>query len=295
MSIPKVTLGMPVYNGAQTVGAAIDSLIAQTFADWELVVGDNASTDATPQIVRDYAARDRRVRLLRHPANIGAPGNYSAVAREARGAYFKWASANDWCAPTLLERCVAALDEQPDAVLAYARTRLHEGSLDVAQDYDDGLDLRDERPSARFLKLLERMRLNNVMNGVIRTTALRKTRLLEPYFSSDCVMLGQLCLLGKFVEIPEYLFYRRMDPGSATVLRSRGEVEQFYYPNRERRLFQHWRINAAWLRTALAASIPFGEKLPILSQLVRRAYWERRDLMSDIGEAGQQLARRFAR
>jgi glycosyltransferase involved in cell wall biosynthesis len=293
---PKVTIGLPVYNGEATIAFAMESLLAQTFADLELVVSDNASTDATLEVVSRYSVMDRRIRLLRHRTNLGVNGNYSAVAREARGTYFKWASSNDWCAPTLLERCITVLDERPDVVLVYPRTRLYKGSLDVAEDYDDAMDLRSESPSARVLRLLSNLRLNNVMNGVIRVSALRQTRLLSPYYSSDRILTGHLALLGKFVEIPEPLFYRRMDPEGATQMRSRVELQEFFYPGRDwRRLFQNWRTLAGWFRMVLAARIAPSEKVPIVLHLMRSCYWGWRGLAGDVREAGSYFIGRGAR
>jgi glycosyltransferase involved in cell wall biosynthesis len=292
----RVSIGLPVYNGEDTVALAIECLLAQTFGDLELVVSDNASTDATLEVVSRYAAKDRRVRVLRNRTNLGVNGNYSVVAREARGTYFKWASSNDWCAPTFLERCVAVLDERPDVVLAYPRTRLFKGSLDVAEDYDDAMNLQSESPSARVLMLLSKLRLNNVMNGVIRVSALRETRLLAPYYSSDRILTGHLALLGKFAEIPEPLFYRRMDPKGATQMRSRVELQEFFYPGRDRRmLFQNWRTFSGWLRMVLAARIAPSEKLPIVLHLMRACYWGWRELTGDVREAGRYFIGRGAR
>lgn len=92
---PKVSIGMPVYNGERFIREALDSLLAQTFADFELIISDNASTDATESICRSYAERDARVRYLRQRKNIGAIPNFQAVLNEARGEYFMWAAADD--------------------------------------------------------------------------------------------------------------------------------------------------------------------------------------------------------
>lgn len=292
LGFPRVTIGMPVYNGEKTIASAIESSLAQTFEDFELVVCDNASSDGTVGIVDRYIAKDRRVRLLRNRTNVGANRNYSAVAREARGEYFKWASANDWCAPTFLEKCVAVLDTHPEVVLAYPKTRLHKGSLMESEDYEDGLDLHSDSRSTRLSQVIFHLRLNNVMNGLIRVSALRQTDLIPDHFSADVILIGHLALLGKFVEIPEYLFYRRMDSESATRLRPTEEATAHFYPNRSAKvLFQNWRIHVGWFRVTLKARIPPADKVLIAARLMRNLYWGWRDLASDIGEARRYLFR----
>ena len=115
-------MGLLVYNGEQYLAETIDSLLAQTFEDFELVISDNASTDATAEICRSYAERDSRIRYIRQAENIGAMGNFNFLFSQARGRYFKWAAADDLVAPTFLTRCIEFLDTQPDYVLCHTRT-----------------------------------------------------------------------------------------------------------------------------------------------------------------------------
>jgi glycosyltransferase involved in cell wall biosynthesis len=93
--IPKVSIGMPVFNGEQYIHKALNSLIAQTFTDYELIISDNASTDSTELICREYAAKDNRVRYVRQDSNLGGPANFKFVLDEAVGEYFMWAASDD--------------------------------------------------------------------------------------------------------------------------------------------------------------------------------------------------------
>ena len=102
-SAPLVTVGIPVYNGERYLREAVDAILAQTFDDFELILSDNASTDSTAAICKEYAQHDPRVRYLHQPLNIGAPRNYSLLVACARGRYFKWSSASDTCEPAMLE------------------------------------------------------------------------------------------------------------------------------------------------------------------------------------------------
>ena len=107
-STPKVSIGLPVYNGERYLREALDSILGQTFRDFELIICDNASTDETAAICADYAARDPRIRYHRQTHNIGATANFNHTFELARGAYFKWAAHDDVLAPTWLEKCVAS-------------------------------------------------------------------------------------------------------------------------------------------------------------------------------------------
>lgn len=106
---PAVTIGLPVYNGAEHIAEALDSLLAQSFTDFEILVSDNASSDATAEIVDAYASRDARVSLHRQPENIGAAGNYEWVLRQARGRYFMWAAHDDGWAENWLDVLVSSI------------------------------------------------------------------------------------------------------------------------------------------------------------------------------------------
>ena len=119
---PLVSIGVFVYNGERFLAQQLDSLLGQTLRDFELIISDNASTDRTAEICREYEARDARVRYIRQPANIGAPRNWNFVAHQARGQYFLGASANDFYDARMLEKCVAALAADP---LSGALLRAH--------------------------------------------------------------------------------------------------------------------------------------------------------------------------
>src|SRR5215469_10542482 len=119
---PRLSIGLPVYNGERYLAESIEALLGQTYTDFELVISDNASTDSTGDICRRYEKEDSRVRYFRQPRNIGLAPNHNYVVEQARGELFKWAANDDLYARDLVERCVAALDEHPDVVLAHSWT-----------------------------------------------------------------------------------------------------------------------------------------------------------------------------
>src|ERR1700730_635676 len=114
---PRLTVGLPVYNGESYLAESLDALLGQSYEDFELIISDNASTDGTADICRGYAKQDSRIRYIRQPHHIGLAPNHNFVAEQGRGEFFKWAAADDLYARDLLKCCVDALDEYPHVVL----------------------------------------------------------------------------------------------------------------------------------------------------------------------------------
>lgn len=283
---PLVTVGMPAYNSARTIRESIDCILGQDLSDLELVISDNNSNDDTWEIVQSYAIRDQRVVAMRQRTNIGANGNYTAVFQAARGRYFKWASSNDWCAPDFLRRCVQMLDARPDAVLVAPRTRLFTNTLEDGTDYPDDFAFECDDAVRRFTEATTLLRLNNVLNGVIRSDALRRTRLIEHYRGADVVLVGHLTLLGKILLLESHLFGRRMDPSTATPMMSDEGIQRHHYPART------WRSVLPGLRHAIgciqavaATDLSLHDRLRALGWIARLVRWRGPSLRAELVDA----------
>ncbi len=280
---PLISIGIPAYNAGASIGSTIEGLLAQSFGDFELIISDNASIDSTRDVVEEYRLRDGRIRYERQSVNVGANANYSHVVRRARGEFFKWSSSSDWCAPTFLERCLKELLAHGDTVLVAPRTRLFQGTPSTSQDYAFDIEILDETPLARFARLHSTLRLNNAMNGLIRMSALRRTRLAEPYLGADVVLMGHLALLGKFRLLPERLFYRRMEAAFATALQTPAAVLKHHYPQPSARtLLQGSKQLMGRVRAALSAPMPIGQKLRSLIYVAKTCYWDRTAVLQDL-------------
>ncbi len=107
---------MPVLNGAGYIREALDSVLAQTYQDFTILVSDNGSVDETVAIVEEYAARDPRISLQRHATNIGAHRNYNSLVTATDSELFKWMAHDDLIAPTFLSDCIALLDAEPERI-----------------------------------------------------------------------------------------------------------------------------------------------------------------------------------
>lgn len=211
---PRLTIGLPVYNGERFLAESIDALLAQTFTDFELIVCDNASTDGTERIARDYAARDPRVRYLRHERNLGAARNHNIPVEVGRGELFKWASDDDLYAPDLLRRCVEALDSRPEVVLAHSATAFidENGTITDAERYPLQTDSGDV--TTRFRSLLYTQGGDDIY-GVVRMSVMRAVQPHGSHHNADRTVVADLALHGRFHLVDEALYFRRDHPGRA--------------------------------------------------------------------------------
>jgi glycosyltransferase involved in cell wall biosynthesis len=290
---PLVSVGMPAYNSARTIASALDCILNQTFRDLELIVSDNCSTDGTWAIIEEYSRRDPRVVGIRQTENIGANGNYSAVFRAARGRYFKWASSNDWCAPEFLERCVGHLESHVDTVLVAPRTRLFENSIASFVEYERDHAFEQEDRVDRFTHINRQLALNNVLNGLVRSDALRRTKLIEHWPGADIVLIAHLALLGKIALLEDRLFYRRMERETATRLMNAEAVHLHHYPRATARsLFGGWRFVGGFANAALSAGLSARECCRALVWTLKIAYWNNRALRHDVVAALRYTAAR---
>jgi glycosyltransferase involved in cell wall biosynthesis len=256
--MPAVSIGLPVYNGARFLASALDSLLGQTYEDLELVVSDNASTDETEEICRDHAARDSRIRYLRHDVNRGAAWNFNVVVRETSAPYFKWAAHDDLLAPTCVERCVEVLEAFECASLVYPWTRMIDENGDLVREYKDGIDLRAATPHERLVGLVRKLVYGNAAFGLMRRSVLEQTRLLGSFPSADYVLLAELALLGEIHEIPEFLFFRREHAGmSRRANATSAEVAEWFEPGSgDKRVREFTRLFVEHFRSI--RSMPFG-------------------------------------
>ena len=207
---PRVSIGVAVYNGERFLPQTLESLLAQSYRGFELIICDNCSADRTEQICRSYAERDVRIRYHRNTANIGAPHATSTWPSLClRENISNRSGADDLCAPEMIERCVAVLDQRPEVVMVYPKTRLIDETGAAVKDYEDCLNLQFEAPHKRLGHLLWNIWMCNAAFGLIRSCVMKRIGGFGIYPNSDLEFLAALALQGPFVEIPERLLLRR--------------------------------------------------------------------------------------
>lgn len=207
-ALPRLTIGLPVYNGENYLAEAIESLLGQTYENFELIISDNASTDSTADICEAYRKQDCRIRYFRQQRNIGLSPNHNFTAAKARGELFKWASHDDLYGRDLLKLCVEALDKYPDVVLAHSWTARIDGTGNL---------VRAERYPLKTssFSVPERFRSTLFGNGgdddggVIRMDVLRRIAPYGSYYHADRTAISELALHGRFYQVPQWLFFRR--------------------------------------------------------------------------------------
>jgi glycosyltransferase involved in cell wall biosynthesis len=274
---PRLSIGMPVYNGERFLAQALDSLLAQTFRDFEIVISDNASTDQTPEICRDYAGRDSRVRYIRNERNLGALPNHNKVFSLCRGSLIKWAAHDDLHEASFLEKCVKILDENSDVAVA------HSGSLYVDAtkqpflfDADRKLYL-DPRTGAqltvdpasmaespfsivRFADVLFNSDHSHQMYGVFRRDVLEQTRLFQVDLAEgDKALLLQVALLGRFAQVRENLFIKRFHKSMSAALPK--EELQVYISAARSKYPWHLRKILGFINSPIGLPINWATKL----------------------------------
>lgn len=280
---PRVSIGLPVYNAQKYLHESVDSILSQTFGDFELIISDNASTDDTEDICRNYAKSDNRIRYYRYDKNQGAPWNFNNVLRHARGRYFRWQCADDMIAPSHLACCVEMLDREPGVVLCYGRTTIIDDKGNALGEYNNGLNLIESKAKDRYKHLYDNLELCNVQYGLMRIDAVKKTSLLGNYIGSDEVFLGELAIYGKFREIPEELFFVRMHSGSSSSISTLSELQKFYDPTRKAGIkLRLWRHLYEKLKTIFRSDIRIIDKVELCGYLFRDAIAARDTMFKEL-------------
>ena len=281
---PKVSIGLPVYNGDRYLSEALESLVAQTFQDLEIIVVDNCSTDRTAEISRSFAARDPRVRYIRNSKNIGGARNFNRAFHLSTGEYFKWMAHDDVCLPDFIRRCVEVLDAQPEVVLAYPSPLDIDENGAVIGPRDAGLDFTKETPFERFRDSMVKAHSALALFGVIRSRILRWTGLHGKYHGSDRVLLAELALYGRFHELSERLFLHREHPGRGNYShRTPQEMMAFYAPELVGRLtFPTWRRLGGYLAAANRAPIGPRQRVRCYVQMAGWSKGKRSELVDDL-------------
>jgi glycosyltransferase involved in cell wall biosynthesis len=212
-SQPRVSFGLPVYNEEAAIRRCLDSILAQDFTDFEVVVSDNASTDRTREIVAEYVARDPRVRLFVNDRNVGGNANFNLAFDRARGELFRWIGADDLLEPTYLSASVAALDADPGAIVATTGFAMHYPDGSVRSESYEGERIESEHAWRRLARMVWFFHAGATkyepLYSLMRREALARTGRIRPIVYDDYVLMSELSLAGRFTHVPAVLFHRR--------------------------------------------------------------------------------------
>jgi glycosyltransferase involved in cell wall biosynthesis len=300
-----LTIGMPVYNAERFLAKALDCFLEQTFTDFELIISDNASTDGTEEICREYVRRDQRIRYFRNEKNMGAGWNFRRVYSLASGKYYKWAAHDDFLEPTFLEECIAALEADPGIVLAHTRTKTVSSTGDPVECVNPSLRFDSPDPLVRWHDLLLYDHMCFQVFGVFRLDALRQCPPQGSYVNSDGVLLAQVGLLGRFWESDKALFINtrhenqsmqtlpvRLKAGGFRLIRRHGTLPcpEWWDPTKSRAVtFPEFRQFYEYAASVQRAPLTARQKLRAYALMLPWTKRHFRRMMKDLVIAADQI------
>jgi glycosyltransferase involved in cell wall biosynthesis len=289
-----VVIGLPVYNGEKYIAGAIESHLSQSFGDFDLILADNASTDATPDICAAYAARDSRVIFWPSAENRGNRWNHRRVleAIERPDQYFRWAGADDLLEPGLLEVMVSILDARPEVSAVVPDTRNIDDDGNVIGAMPRVLDAQSPDVFERARNILVANYQHVIAYGLLRAAILKKMRTGPLYPGWDAVFTWETALHGQMVQPDTPALLRRFHKGSISRVKSRKEVRRWVEPDSRRGMsMPHWTWAYERVRVLLASPLSATERLRIGAFLARYTLWQRGHLARDVTQAARRTLR----
>jgi glycosyltransferase involved in cell wall biosynthesis len=290
---PRVSIGLPVYNGKNFLEEAIKSILSQTFEDFELIISDNASTDQTEEICCTYKARDKRIKYYRNRENVGGARNLNRVFALSSGEYFKWAAHDDVCRPNFLLRCVEVLDRDPSVVLCHTEAASIDADGQLIKKWDAISELGSSIPQNRFRAALAIGEEIFFVWGLIRTNILSKTPLLGGFIGNDRALFSRLSLYGRFHQVPEVLFLQREHKMRSVHVYNWRKPHQaiiWYDPSKEgKMIFPTWKLFAEHVAGINQAPLSWRERISCYGEICRWLRCHKQRLLRDLIVAGEHV------
>lgn len=286
---PRLSVGLAVYNGEPYLRQAIESILSQTYGDFELIICDNASEDATAAICAEFAARDDRVRYHRNPYNVGGVRNENRTMFLARGELFKLAAHDDVIAEDYLAECVGALDADHPAELAVPAVVVidSDGNVLPGEPIVAGIEATAPR---RIRALTDRQYMCEATYGVARLSALRAVPPQDNSLHSDRILLCELALREPFRFARGAVLYRRLHLGN--VLQDARAHMSWFQPELRRSgrvRLPHWKLLVGYARMVARADVGRTDRARCALEVGRWALTARRSLAMDLFDAGRML------
>ena len=294
MSENRVIIGLPVYNAQKHVAAAIESHLSQSFADFELLIADNCSTDATLEISADYARRDKRIKVLTAERNRGNRWNHlrliEAISNPRQ--YFRWAGGDDIMGPGLLQAMVDVLDSRPEVSAVMPDTKNIDDQGDPIGSMPRVLDLQSPDVFKRAHDILMASYQHVIAYGLIRASVLRSMRTRPAYPHWDPVFALELALRGQIVQPRGAFLLRRFHPGSISLVKNVKELRRWVEPEAKVGMdFPNWKVAYERARVLMASPMSVRDRMRIGLFLARATTWQRAALTRDVVQAGRRALR----
>lgn len=222
---PRVSIGLPVYNGEKFIRKKLDSLLTQSFKDFEIIISDNASTDSTSHICEEYSKKDQRIRYIRQEKNMGAVWNYNFVLKNAKYSYFLWTAADDILLPEFIEKNMKILLSQKNVVCSISRMKLYGNMTDYLNPYSKDtlftkimkkiqreLGYMDNYPASgtyeqRIIEFFKNLRHNQIFYGIYRTEQVRKCFVSKSFIGLETATILNILRYGDLYVTDEVLMH----------------------------------------------------------------------------------------
>jgi len=230
-----VSIGLPTLNGERWLAKALDSLLAQSHGNFEIVISDNGSSDDTAGIVQRYAKEDGRIRHFRNQYVLPHYDSLNQAFRLSQGDYFMWATDHDVWEETFIEQLLEALLANSDTALVYPRSSFIGPDDEEIERFDQSLSTEGLSPAERFLKILVELTRFNMFFGLYRTEHLRKTRLFPAFLGGGRLLLCELSLHGEIRQVTNCLLHlRRKNPEERAYDAERRRIETLFADERDK-------------------------------------------------------------
>ena len=266
---PLVSIGVPVFNEERFVDSTLDSLRLLDYPNLEIIICDNASTDQTVKICMRHVAADPRVRIERATCNRGATANFQRALDLARGRYFMWAGGHDLWTRNLISECVALLQANESASLAFGSSEWIGGSGETLPKKCGWSDTQGLAPTARLFTIFWG-NMHPIM-GLMRIEHLRACGSLANFVGGDLVLLSQLALRGEFVHAVAAKWSRReirMEQRFDDKLRRYASTESGIANTWIEKIFPLVKLPIALTAVVARSELSIGEKFSVLAALI---------------------------
>lgn len=278
---PRVSICLPVYNGEEYICEAIQSVLDQTFEDFELIISDNASEDGTAEICNEFSSKDPRVHYSRSDVNRGLAWNHNRAFAQATGKFLMWMGHDDLLGREYISRCIEAMDEDPEAVLSYSHANHIDDKGNLIARVDMNGPVSSDRPSDRFQSILYEY-IDVMIFGLMRRDVLGQTALHGGFAESDRVLLAEMVLRGRFRLVPEYLYTRRFHHVKTSLLDVR-ERTLIFDPSKRGKIFFPELDKCTALFSAInRADLPLLERLSCYKHLLGWLQLRRNTVWKDL-------------
>ncbi len=220
---PKISIGLPIYNAEKFIHKRIENLLAQTFTDFELIISDNASTDDTVKICKEFVKKDFRIKLYTQDHNIGQFRNYNFVLEQSHGEYFIWVAVDDLLLPEFLEKNLHILETKKNVVTSISKLRMFgDFTNNIREDQNDSIIQKIMKKIKKHMsrmdcfpvsgeyndrvnKFFKNCRHSQVFYGIHRTDAIKKCVISEPFLGQDTFYALSLLKYGDIHVIEDTL------------------------------------------------------------------------------------------